>query len=168
MERGLMQVRPAETRDVDALSKIWHEGWHDAHARLMPAELTNDRTLESFRERLPPMLADTSVAEASGAPLGFCSLKDDELYQLYVDREARGSGAAQALVADAEKRLADMGVATAWLACAIGNDRAARFYEKCGWVRAGTQPYREVTTTGTFEMDVWRYEKQLAHGDLHA
>ena len=162
-----MVIRPAEPGDVDVLSKIWHEGWHDAHARLMPVELTNDRTLESFRERLPTMLADTSVAEASGTPLGFCVLKDDELYQLYVDRDARGSGAAQALVADAEKRLADMGVATAWLACAIGNDRAARFYEKCGWVRAGTQPYRAVTTTGTFEMDVWRYEKQLALGDTH-
>ena len=97
----------------------------------------------------------------------FRALKDDQLYQLYVDRDARGSGAAQALIADAEKRLSDKGVATAWLECAIGNDRAARFYEKCGWVRVGTQPYRAVTTTGTFEMDVWRYEKQLADGDPH-
>jgi len=163
-----MNVRPAEPGDVDALSKIWHEGWHDAHARLMPADLTHDRTLESFRERLPSMLPDASVAEESGAPVGLCVLKDDELYQLFVDRDARGLGAAQALIADAEKRLSDKGVTTAWLACAIGNDRAARFYEKCGWVRAGTQPHRAATTTGTFEMDVWRYEKQLAVGGSRA
>jgi hypothetical protein len=30
------------------------------------------------------------------------------------------------LIADAEARLAEAGIATAWLACAIGNDRAAR------------------------------------------
>ena len=163
-----MNIRPAEPGDVDVLSRIWHEGWHDAHARLMPTELTNDRTLESFRQRLPSMLADTSVVEPRGAPVGFCILKGDELYQLYVDRDARGSGAAQALVADAEQRLSGNGVATAWLACAIGNDRAARFYEKCGWTRAGTQRYSAVTTKGAIEMDVWRYEKHLARGEFHA
>lgn len=161
-----MNVRPAEHQDVAALSTIWHEGWHDAHARLMPKELTEIRTLENFRERLPAMLPDTSVAGPSGEPVGFCVLKDDELYQLYVSREARGSGVAQALVADAETRLSEKGVAVAWLACAIGNDRAARFYEKCGWQRAGTWLYRAETSAGPFEMDVWRYEKRLDSPDL--
>jgi ribosomal protein S18 acetylase RimI-like enzyme len=88
-------------------------------------------------------------------------LKGDELYQLYVAREARGSGVAQVLVTDAEVRLAGKDVAVAWLACAIGNDRAARFYEKCGWQRAGTVLYRAETSRGPIEMDVWRYEKRL-------
>ena len=156
-----MNVRPADLQDVAELSKIWHEGWHDAHARLMPSELTEIRTLENFRERLPGMLPDTSAAGPSGAPLGFCVLKDDELYQLYVARDARGSGVAQALVADAETRLAAKGVSVAWLACAIGNDRAARFYEKCSWQRVGAWLYRAETSMGPFEMDVWRYEKRL-------
>jgi GNAT superfamily N-acetyltransferase len=43
-------------------------------------------------------------------------LKGDELYQLYVSAPARGSGVAAALVADAEARLAEGGVKTAWLA----------------------------------------------------
>ena len=73
------------------------------------------------------MLPDTSVAGPSGAPVGLCVLRDDELYQLYVAREARGSGVAQELVADAETRLAANGVSVAWLACAIGNERAGRF-----------------------------------------
>lgn len=161
MEETHIEVRVPEGDDVETLAAIWHEGWHDAHAALMPAELTHIRTLESFRERLASLLPETRVAGARGVPTGFCMLKDDELYQLFVARAARGLGVAQALVADAESRLQARGVTTAWLACAIGNDRAARFYEKSGWTRAGTIRYRVETSSGPFEMDVWRFEKRL-------
>jgi ribosomal protein S18 acetylase RimI-like enzyme len=53
------------------------------------------------------------------------------------------------------------GVETAWLACAVGNDRAARFYEKQGWHRAGTVMH-EPDDSGGFVFEVWRYEKRLA------
>jgi ribosomal protein S18 acetylase RimI-like enzyme len=88
-------------------------------------------------------------------------VRDDELYQLFVSADAHGSGVAAALMADAEARLAESGVATAWLACAIGNDRAARFYEKCGWHRAGIMVNHAETSGGTFPLEVWRYEKAL-------
>ena len=119
------------------------------------------RTLESFRERLAAALDDTRVAGPAGAPLGLCMLKDDELYQLYVARAARGSGVAAALIADGEARLAEHGVTTAWLACAVGNDRAARFYEKRGWVTARTTVNRLDTQDGVFEIAIWRYEKSV-------
>ena len=63
---------------------------------------------------------------------------------------------------DAEARLSRNGVETAWLACAIGNDRAARFYEKRGWHRAGTMMNMAETSDGPFQLEVWRYEKALA------
>jgi GNAT superfamily N-acetyltransferase len=88
-------------------------------------------------------------------------LKGDELYQLYVSAQARGTGVAAALIADAEARLRAGGVQTAWLGCAIGNDRAARFYEKSGWHRAGTVVERLETSSGEFPLEVWRYEKSL-------
>ena len=50
---------------------------------------------------------------------------------------------------------------TAWLDCAAGNNRAARFYEKCGWTRARTQVSRLKTEEGVFEIEVWIYEKKL-------
>jgi hypothetical protein len=65
------------------------------------------------------------------------------------------------LIADAEARLAKSGIETAWLACAIGNQRAARFYEKCGWRCVGVVTYEAETSTGTFPIEVWRYEKNL-------
>ena len=42
-----MDVRAAQEADVGPLATIWHEGWHDAHARIVPAALTRDRTLKS-------------------------------------------------------------------------------------------------------------------------
>jgi GNAT superfamily N-acetyltransferase len=117
------------------------------------------RTLESFHDRMAAALADTFVIGPPGAPSGFTMLKGDELHQFYVARAARGSGVAATLIADAETRLAGRGVATAWLACGIGYNRAARFYQKCGWVRARTQVNRLETAEGVFEFEVWRYEK---------
>lgn len=97
-----------------------------------------------------------------GAPLGFHLLKADELNQFYLAGEARGTGAAAALMADAETRLLALGVATPWLACAIGNARAARFYEKTGWTLARVETVPTETSAGWFPLEVWRYEKRLA------
>jgi GNAT superfamily N-acetyltransferase len=156
-----MEVRSAEEKDIDHLARIWYEGWHEAHARLVPAELTRLRTLESFRSRLWAALPRIRVAGPAGAPVGFCVVKGDELDQLFVAAQSRGSGAAVALIADAEARLYEAGVETPWLACAIGNERAARFYEKCGWRRTGTVVNNVETSMGMFPLEVWRYEKSL-------
>lgn len=156
-----MDVRNAEEQEVEALAKIWYDGWKDAHWEILPEELKRIRTPESFTERMRAALSIVRVAGTPGAPVGFHMLKDDELYQLYVSAHARGSGVAAALIADAEARLADAGFETAWLACAIGNDRAARFYEKSGWRRVGNMLNRLETSTGMFDLETWRYEKRL-------
>lgn len=156
-----MQVRSADAGELDQLARIWYDAWQDAHAAIVPAELTRARTLERFRDRLGAALPTVRVVGTLGAPLGFCMLKGDELYQLFVSAQARGSGVAAALLADAEMRLRENGVETAWLACAIGNGRAARFYEKHGWHNAGTFVSKLDTVNGTFSLDVWRFEKPL-------
>jgi ribosomal protein S18 acetylase RimI-like enzyme len=158
---GAMSARPAEEAEIDHLAQLWHQGWHDAHGKLAPEGLVRARTLDTFRDRLAAALEDTRVIGPAGAPLGLCMIKDDELYQLYVAREARGSGIAAALIADGEARLVARGFATAWLACAIGNDRAARFYEKCGWAMAREAVNRLETPAGVFEVAIWRYEKAV-------
>ena len=156
-----MDVRNADEAEIDQLAQVWYDGWQDAHAEILPAELRRLRTLESFRDRLREALPQVRVTGTVGAPAGFCIVEDDELYQLYVSAKSRGSGIAAALVADAETRLWKAGVKTAWLACAIGNGRAARFYEKCGWHRVGVMTSRLPTQEGIFPLEVWRYEKDL-------
>jgi len=96
-----------------------------------------------------------------GAPLGFSIVKENELYQLFVASAARGTGVAGALIGEAEARVAARGAGTIWLTCAIGNQRAARFYEKRGWQRAGTVRDVLETPEGPFPLEVWRYEKVL-------
>jgi GNAT superfamily N-acetyltransferase len=157
-----MEIRPAHENDVDQLARLWYDGWQDAHAKIVPADLARLRTLDSFRERLRAALLTVRVIGAPRAPVGFSMLKGDELYQLYVAAQSRGSGVAAALIDDAEAELAKAGVRTAWLACAIGNDRAARFYEKRGWHRTGTMINQLETTAGIYPLEVWRYEKALA------
>jgi GNAT superfamily N-acetyltransferase len=157
-----MNVRRPEPGEIPALARLWFEGWHDAHAAVVPEALRRVRILENFRDRMEAGLDDVRVVGPTGAPLGFYMLKSDELYQLYVSAEARGAGVAAALIADAEERLREMSIETAWLACAIGNERAARFYEKSGWQRVGTFLSRLDTIEGPFDLNVWRYEKRLA------
>jgi GNAT superfamily N-acetyltransferase len=161
-EEARIEIRTADQADLDQLARVWHDGWHEAHASLAPPELTQLRTLESFRARLEPALPQTRVAGPPGAPTGFCTVQNDELYQLFVAPAVRGSGVAAALINDAESRLIAAGVKTAWLSCAIGNHRAARFYEKHGWHRAGVMIYEAQTDNGTFPIEVWRYEKPLS------
>ena len=163
-----MDVRPAEEAELDQLASIWYDGWQDAHARILPTELARHRTLGSFRHRLQSTLPNVRVAGPTGQPLGLCITKDDELYQLYVSAGARGSGIAAALLADAEDRLGALGVRIAWLACAIGNERAGKFYEKHGWRRVGSMVSQLPTPDGPFPLEVWRYEKDLGEASRPA
>jgi GNAT superfamily N-acetyltransferase len=155
-------VRPAEADEVAQIAQVWYDAWRDAHAHLVPAELARVRTLESFDERIRTALTSVRVVGVPGAPTGFCMIKGDELYQLFVAAYVRGSGTAAALLADGEARLAANGVERAWLACAIGNTRAARFYEKHGWQRARNDVLQLEIPGRIFPLEVWRYEKALA------
>ena len=154
-------IGDAKLSELGQLAKIWFDGWQDAHARIVPAELARLRTLQSFEERLRAASSGVRVAEVEDAAVGFYFLKGTELYQFYVASNARGSGIAAVLMADAEARLRGKDVHAAWLACAIGNDRAARFYEKCGWLRTGTVTDNLEVPGGTFALEVWRFEKSL-------
>ena len=154
-------IRDAKVSEIAQLAKLWFDGWQDAHARIVPAELARLRTFQSFEQRLRAASSGVRVAEVAGALVGFYFPKGTELYQFYVSSNARGSGIAAVLMADAEARLRDRDVHTAWLACAIGNERAAGFYEKCGWLRTGTVTDHVEVPGGTFPLEVWRFEKSL-------
>lgn len=155
-------LRPAEMSDLHALARLWHAAWHETHAPLSPDTLVQLRTLQSFADRLAPLLPDTTTVGPVGQPLGFCAIKHDELYQLFVAPEARGHGVAAKLLADGEVRLAAAGYNRAFLTCVIGNDRAARFYEKSGWHNVGAVDEMVETSKGPYAMQVWRFEKDLA------
>jgi GNAT superfamily N-acetyltransferase len=161
---GAMQtlgVRPADANDLEAIARLWFDGWHEAHDLLAPEELVVARTFESFLKRAQDNQADMLTGLVDGQIGGMCQIKDNELYQLYVARFARGSGLSQELMQGAEAKLTMAGVGRAWLACAVGNDRAAHFYESCGWTRVGAVTVDLEVIGGKIPMVVWRYEKEL-------
>ncbi|MEM6890652.1 MAG: GNAT family N-acetyltransferase [Pseudomonadota bacterium] len=156
-----VQLEFATEEQVEQIAKIWTSGWQEAHAEIVPVVLRDLRTPKSFLPRVRANLAATCVATNEGNILGFYMVKGRELYQMYVAKHARGSGVAQALIKDAEKRIEAAGYKTAWLACAIGNAPAVHFYKKSGWSNTGRQVVDLDTAKGAFPMEVWRFEKQL-------
>ena len=118
--------------------------------------------MDSFRDRLRAELDAVLVVSTASTPAGFAMIRGDELFQFYVAATARGTGVAAALMTFVEAHMAARGVRTAWLACAVGNARAARFYEKAGWRLARIVTVDSETSIGPFPVQVWRYEKELA------
>ncbi|QHQ37168.1 GNAT family N-acetyltransferase [Algicella marina] len=165
-DRGteVLAMRAATEADVPALAALWHAGWQDGHAAVVPEGLLPHRDAASFAVRTRRHLGRIMLAERKGRLLGFYMLHDDELEQFYVAPQARGTGVAAELMKDAERAMAKVGAVRAWLACSVGNLRAARFYEKCGWQRMGVEPMELEVLEGSFTLDIWRYEKDLGGG----
>lgn len=157
-----MTPRPALPADLPAAARLWHRAWHEAHDPLVPARFAMMRRPEDFATRLAGFGAALRVAGPEGAPVGLCVIRADELHQLFVAAEARGSGVAAALLADGEARLARNGIRRAWLDCVIGNDRALRFYAKHGWRQSRREAVDVDTPTGTFRAEIQYMEKTLA------
>jgi GNAT superfamily N-acetyltransferase len=158
----MTSIRPAADADMAAVADLWHQGWHDGHAGHVPEGLTAARTLAAFHERTPSRVADTAVAmDDDGSLLGFVMVVGDEVEQVFVAPAGRGTGLASELLAEAERRVAAGGHASAWLAVVVGNARARRFYERQGWSDAGDLPY-EVTAGGeVFVSPCRRYVKRV-------
>jgi len=157
-------LRPATPDDVEAITDLFHRGWHDVHPGRVPDGLTERRTLPAFRERVEQRVRETdetTVAEVDGQVAGFIMVNGDEAEQVYVDRLFRGSGVAAVLIGEAERQIAAAGHDVAWLAVVRGNDRAQAFYARQGWTDEGDLDY-EVTALGeTFISPCRRYSKRL-------
>lgn len=155
------QLRPAQRADTAAIARLWHQGWHDGHAAYAPPELTAFRTLPRFTQRTRDALHLMRVAAQGPKVLGMTLLRKSEVEQVYIAPEARGAGLAATLLDDAEACLARAGHRRAWLACATGNARARRFYEKRGWTVTATEEMVIETAAGPTVLSIWRLEKPL-------
>ena len=153
--------RPATGEDLEAIAEIWYRGWLDGHLGHVPDEVRQYRQPADFRERVPPRLAQTTVAVAEGAVAGFVMVHDDEVEQIYVAQTARGGPVATALLRHAEELIARR-FGSAWLAVVAGNARARRFYERNGWSDAGGFDYPAEIRGGTFPIPCRRYEKRVS------
>lgn len=155
-------IRNSVPADAHILATLWHDGWQDAHAAVVPEELVRIRTRSAFLERVLEHGGAFRVIGDVGAPVAMSLVLDDELYQFYVGAPGRGTGMARVLLTDALGQIAMNGAQRGWLSCAIGNDRAARFYEKNGWERMGEMETVFEGADGPFTMTSWRYEVDVS------
>jgi len=154
-------LRAGTDQDANAIADIWHRGWHDGHDGLVPPELVEARTEESFTRRARAKVEDTTVAVVEGEIAGFVLVADDEVELVFVSSAHRGTGVAPALIRAAERQVGEAGYSTAWLAVVAGNARARAFYERSGWVDEGPFTYDADTENGSIAVPCHRYVKDV-------
>jgi DNA/RNA-binding domain of Phe-tRNA-synthetase-like protein/GNAT superfamily N-acetyltransferase len=159
--RPTVALRRVAPEDADAVAEIWRQGWRDGHLGLVPQELADVRTAESFRTRAADRLGDTTVATVDGVVAGFVMVVGDEVEQVYVSASHRGTGVAGVLMEEAERRVRAKGHRTAWLAVVAGNARARAFYERSGWRDEGPFDYSAATERGPIVVPCHRYTKDV-------
>lgn len=157
----MIELRQARREDAPEIAEIWRLGWRDGHLGFVPDELVEARTDESFRTRAAARVGDTTVAVADGAVAGFVMVVDDEVEQVYVSRDHRGTGVAAALIAEAEAQVRANGHTEAWLAVVAGNARARAFYERSGWRDDGPFDYAAAGDDGPITVPCHRYAKPV-------
>jgi len=154
-------IRSATGADAATVAEIWYRGWRDGHEGHVPDYLAEVRTHESFQSRAAERVDDTVVAVVDGAVAGFVMVVDDEVEQVYVAREHRGTGLASLLLGKGERVVEANGFEHAWLAVVAGNLRARRFYERSGWIDEGAFNYLAEGPDGTISVPANRYVKRV-------
>jgi ribosomal protein S18 acetylase RimI-like enzyme len=155
-----LSLRAATSGDLEAIARIWYQGWFDGHLGHVPDALLPYRRLADFRLRVPGRIEATTVATDDARVVGFLTVHHDEIEQVYVAESARGGGAAGALLQEGERRIAARFDA-AWLAVVAGNARACRFYARNGWRDAGGIEYPAEAGRGHIPVVARRFEKRL-------
>jgi GNAT superfamily N-acetyltransferase len=163
------RVRPAVVGDAEPIARVHARSWQAAYRGFMPDDLLDSIDVaaraEQQRERLehlPPKAAVYVATDPTGQVVGFAQVGEYEdgdgsgqVYAIYVDPEHWSTGAGRALMAAALDYLTASGPRPVRLWALDGNERARRFYERCGFVADGaTGSYR---VRGEFEVPTVRF-----------
>ena len=144
-------LRDALPEDAFAMADLNVRAWRAAFVGLVPDALLDDQRAESrvryWHEHLPSAPPErTWVAERGGRVIGLTHLGPSrdpdapdaaELYGMYVEPEAAGTGAGRVLMAAATEWFRSGPWDEAILWTLPGDHRAARFYRAWGWAPDG-------------------------------
>jgi GNAT superfamily N-acetyltransferase len=144
-------LRQAEPEDAMAVARVHVRAWQVGYRGLLPEEYLNHLRPEEWALRydfasLDPLKPRTIVEVEGGAVRGFATTmpsrdadlpEHGELCALYVDPVCWGRGFGVELMAAARAQLLESGFRCGVLWVLAGNERAARFYRRNGWVPDG-------------------------------
>lgn len=161
-----LEIRTAEIDDAHGVAIVHVDSWRAAYRGLMPDDVLDGLSIEQreggWRRIISDPNADgrTIVAERDGEIVGWASFgpgRDEgasehgELWGLYAHPNAFSTGVGHALIAAVETALRQDGFSSAYLWVLDGNDRAATFYERHGWLEDGTVKLDERQTMTLLE-----------------
>ena len=174
------RIRPATLVDAGGIALVHVRSWQSAYRGKMPQDYL-DRLDPAVRARMwQAVIAETATSRGGvlaaaadgGGITGLASFgpsrdKDTdpqvtgEVFAIYVDPDAWGTGTGRELMAGAVAGLARLGYTDAILWVLDANHRARRFYALAGWAEDGM-----VKTDGSrgFDITEVRYRKVLYHG----
>ncbi|MFZ3451979.1 GNAT family N-acetyltransferase [Arthrobacter sp. 7Tela_A1] len=152
MDTTDITIRQAAAQDSEPLAELHVAAWRAAYRGIMSDDYLDGmdvaRVADGWRRNLGTPNPGTTylVAAVAGRPVGFAAFgpapgEDDagtgELRAINVHPGWWGRGAGSALFTEAERRLAGLGCARAFLWVARENRRAHLFYERHGWTNDG-------------------------------
>jgi GNAT superfamily N-acetyltransferase len=138
-------IRAATLADAAAIASIQARGWRHAFADIVePEDMLDPATTEpAWREQIARGRDDIVVFDQGGLVAGFAAYgpsrdagageRTAELYAIYVDPTAQGSGVGTALLGASVERLAARGFTDAMLWTLQANGLARAFYARHGW-----------------------------------
>lgn len=144
-----MVLRPAIEEDESALFEIHRAVFH-GHIEAIWG-WNEEWQWSNFKNEV--MCCDTSILELDGRTIGYIQVREEQ-NQMYVQNIAlcqsvQGCGIGSDLVKQLQQRASDRNILLT-LSVFRTNDRALRFYERLGFIRAGqTQSHIEMSWHAT-------------------
>ena len=152
-----MVISPLGTEeDVGGKAYVHCQAWKEAYVGLVDQTFLDNRTIEMSRQRAQKAFEDgvsSFVAKDGDRVVGFVDFgpyrgdgrKDTgEVYAIYVLKEYYGKGVGHALMGEALDAMKSYQQIAVWVL--MGNERAIRFYQRCGFHFDGE---KQVITLGT-------------------
>lgn len=139
-----MIIKRLETEDeINGKAYVHWKAWREAYAGLIDQNFLDGRTLETAEERALKAFRNgyqTLIAKDANRVIGFADYGpyrgDDlmdagEVYAIYILKEYYGKGIGYALMNRALEELKADSQTAVWVL--EGNERAIRFYKRCGF-----------------------------------
>ena len=155
-------VKKMETdEEIKGKAFVHWQSWHEAYPGLVSQDYLDRFTLEKSEKMAFSWTDNLLVAIDKGRVIGFVGYgcrrelpEEGEIFAIYILSEYYGKGVGLRLMEAGLKKLKDYPKVNLWVL--KGNNRAIRFYEKCGFCPDGNEMYNDNVKASEIRMTLVR------------